>query len=96
MDDLIKATTSSSEDRETMLTTVDNPYSPFTEFEAWLAFDERKGYHTLSYLARVTVTSYELSEADQAVAIEQAIDEILFYNLLGIYKKVYKKVDEAG
>ena len=26
-----------------MLTTSDNPYDPFTQFDEWYAFDERKG-----------------------------------------------------
>lgn len=71
-----------------MLTTIDNPYDPFTQFDDWFAFDELKGYHSCSYLARIAKTSYELSEEEQSLAIEQAIDEIVELNVLGIYKKV--------
>lgn len=74
--------------KDVMLTTVDNPFDPFTQFEEWKAFDESKGYHTCAYLARIVKTSDELSEADEALAIEQAIDEIIKLNLLGIYRKV--------
>ena len=35
-----------------MLTTIDNPYDPFTEYDRWLEFDEEKGYFTNSYLQR--------------------------------------------
>ena len=73
---------------EHMLTTVDNPFNPHTHFEEWYAYDERSGYHTTSFLARVVRTSDELSEADQHVAIENAIDEIVRENVLGIYRKV--------
>lgn len=73
---------------EHMLTTVDNPYNPFTHFNEWLAFDTAAGYGTLSFLARVARTSPELSEADESLAIEQAIDEIVSENVLGIYRKV--------
>lgn len=76
-----------------MLTTVDNPYSPYTQYDDWYSFDERMGYHTPSYLARVVVTSDELSEADQALAIDQAIDEIVEENFLGIYRKFYKDTE---
>lgn len=72
-----------------MLTTTDNPYNPFTQFDDWLRFDEDKGYHTCAYLARIATTSDELSDADQALSNEQAIDEIVEFNLLGLYKKVY-------
>jgi hypothetical protein len=49
--------------REVMITTIDNPFDPFTQFDSWLAFDERKNYKTCSYLARVTNFSEELSES---------------------------------
>lgn len=71
-----------------MLTTVDNPYNPFTQFDEWYAFDTLKGYHTCSYLDRIAHTSDELSDADNELAINQAINEILDFNLLGIYQKV--------
>ena len=74
--------------KETMLTTIDNPYDPFTQYEEWNAFDMGKGYNTNSYLARVTTTSNDLSEADEALAIDDAIDEIVSINVRGIYKKV--------
>lgn len=75
-----------------MLTTIDNPFNPFTQFSDWFAFDESRGYHTCSYLARITKGSYELSETDDMLAQELAIDEIIKLNVLGIYKKV-KEVD---
>lgn len=74
-----------------MLTTIDNPFNPFTQFDEWFAFDESKGYHTCSYLARITKGSYELSEADDVLAQELAIDEIIKINVLGIYRKVKEK-----
>ena len=77
-----------------MLTTTDNPYDPFTQFVEWYAYDMQQGYATCSYVARITKTSEELSEADNELAIEQAIDEILEFNLLGIYKKVYKDSED--
>lgn len=73
---------------ESMLTTVDNPYDPFTNFDEWYAYDYRKGYHTPGLLARVAVVSDELSEADYDLAVESAIDEIVSENVSGIHKKV--------
>jgi hypothetical protein len=77
---------------EHMLTTVDNPYDPFIQWDEWYAFDRQAGYNTPSFLARVIVTSDDLSEADQSLAIEEAIDEIVKYNVLGLYRKVSSKV----
>ena len=78
---------------EHMLTTIDNPYNPFTSLDEWRAWDEAKGYYTLSFLARIIKTSDELSDADQSSAIEAAIDEIVKENVLGIYVKI--KADDV-
>lgn len=72
---------------QSMLTTVDNPFNPFTQFNEWLVWDQQTGYNTLSYLGRIVRTSDELSQADQDLAIEQAMDEIVSENV-GLYKKV--------
>lgn len=72
----------------TMLTTTDNPFDPFTQFEEWYAFDVDSGYNTCAYLARIAKSSNELSEDEEDSVVEQAVDEILEFNLLGIYKKV--------
>lgn len=73
---------------QVMLTTVDNPYNPFIHYDDWYAFDEAQGYHTCAFLARITKTSEELSETDQDLANELAIEEIVKENVLGLYRKV--------
>ncbi len=76
--------------RECMLTTFDNPYDPFTQFDHWFLFDTEKGYNTCSYLDRVAKVSEEFSDEENNSAIEQAIDEIIKYDFRNIYKKVSK------
>lgn len=73
---------------EHMLTTVDNPFDPTKNFDEWHAYDQAAGYHTMAFLARVVKTSHELSESDQDLAIEDAIEEIVRENVLGIYRLV--------
>jgi hypothetical protein len=80
---------------ESMLTTIDNPYNPFTQFDDWYAFDVGMGYNTCSYLSRIAIVSEELSDADIDLAIERAIDEILELNLTGKYIKVTKDSFES-
>jgi hypothetical protein len=70
------------------LTTVDNPFDPFTQWTHWYKWDLDAGFDTTGYLARIVVTSDELSEADQEAAIEEAIDEILTEHPEGPYKRV--------
>ena len=76
-----------------MLTTIDNPFDPFDQFDDWYAFDMQKGYNTCDYLAKLSYTSTELSSLDQVLAVESAIDRIVSLNLLGIYKKVKRTID---
>ena len=71
-----------------MLTTVDNPFNPFTEFDEWLQWDTVAGYNTPSLLARIASYSNDLSEPDQELAIQQAIEEIVRENVNGMFRKV--------
>ncbi len=72
-----------------MLSTIDNPFNYFTDFDNWQQFDLEKGYHTLELLARFLKTSDECSEAEQNEDIEDAINRIMNVDVLGIYCKVY-------
>ena len=71
-----------------MLTTIDNPFDPFTQYDEWEQMDQILGHHTTSFLARIVQTSDDLSSADQDAAIELAIDEIVKENVNGLYRKV--------
>ena len=73
-----------------MLSTIDNPFNPFTQWNEWKRYDEDKKYYTCSYLARIAKTSDDLSEADYDQVILNAINEIVRFNINGLYKKVYE------
>lgn len=73
-----------------MLSTIDNPFDPFKQWDEWNRYDEDKKYFTCSYLARIAKTSDDLSDADYDKTIENAIDEIVSLNINGLYKKVYE------
>jgi hypothetical protein len=74
-----------------MLTTVDNPYDPFDDFDEWFKWDAHAGYHTCGLLARLTHTSSDLSEPDQLLAVEMAIDSVIELNVDGVYRKVVRE-----
>ena len=80
---------------ECALSTVDNPYDPFDQFDQWFRFDTDKGYNSCSYLDRIARTSDQLSEEENNQEIERAIDEIIKYDFLNIYKKVKREVKTA-
>lgn len=68
-----------------MVSTVDNPFNPWTQFDEWYAWDEAHGYHTCALLGRVVRTSDSLSDADESIAIENAIEEIANENVSGMH-----------
>ena len=79
-----------NESNECRLTTVDNPYDPFTQFDDWFAFDTEKGYFSCSKLDRILRLSDDMSEAEVNEETERAIDDIVKYDFLNIFKKVKK------
>ena len=87
-----------NEKQESWLTTLDNPYDPFTQFDEWYQYDTTNGYNTCAYLARIAKTSNELSDADYNLEVDRAIEEILKFNPLNIYVKVKpkEKINSVG
>lgn len=73
------------------LTTVDNPFNPFDQFDEWLEWDRSAGYNTSDYLGRIVMYSDDLSLADQAEAVSDAIDQIIEQHGESLYKKVSQK-----
>jgi len=77
--------------RKVAITTIDNPYDPFTQFDEWYAYDEISGYHSCSLLARFANTSIDLNAEETNTLIEDAIDRIVNLNGLGNYRKLIKE-----
>ena len=73
------------------LTTFDNPYDPFEDYAHWFLFDVEHGYNSSSYLARIARVSDQFTEKETNEEIERAIDEIIKYDFMNIYKKVKRK-----
>lgn len=73
------------------ITTMDNPYDPFDQFDSWYMFDIDHGYNSCAYLDRIAHTSDSLSDSENDNEIERAIDEIIKFDPFNIYKKVKLK-----
>lgn len=74
---------------QAMLTTIDNPYSPFNEFDQWFLFDVEHGYNTCAILARVTNIEEDMTDEEVMIETERAIDSIISNDFLQIRVKVY-------
>lgn len=72
-----------------MLSTSDNPYNPFGQFDLWYAYDEAHGYHTSSYVARLAFFGEALSDDENQIAINDAVRKIYTVNPKGLYMIYY-------
>jgi hypothetical protein len=73
-----------------MLTTFDNPYNPFEDYTSWFMFDIEKHYNSASKLARIAKLSDDMTQKEVDEETERAIDEIIKYDFMNVYKKVTK------
>ena len=73
-----------------MLTTIDNPFDPFEQFTSWFLFDVERGYNSSGRLMRIAKVTDDMSQEEYDAEIERAIDEIIEYDFMNIYKKVTK------
>ena len=74
------------------ITTVDNPFDPFDDFDSWYRFDMDKGYNSCALLSRLALTSDAFTDKENDAEIERAIDEIVKYDVLNIYRKIKKEI----
>lgn len=70
------------------ITTIDNPFDPQDDFYSWLKWDWTKGYDTCGALARLYEEDESLSEEENDVLKEEAIDNLIAADPFGIYKKI--------
>ena len=71
------------------ITTIDNPYNPCTEYDAWYQFDTINGYYSDSRVARLYDYKFDDLEIEKELDYEKAIDELIKIDILDIYKKIY-------
>ena len=77
-----------------MLSTIDNPFNPFEDYSSWLMFDKEKGYDSAERLMRIAKLTDSMTQKEENEEIERAIDEIIKYDILNVYVKVSKTLNE--
>lgn len=78
------------------ITTIDNPFDPFDEFDKWFDFDIEKGYYTCSKLARIAEVTDEMTPDEEEKEVERAIDRLIEIDPLDIYRKVVRQTAGGG
>lgn len=81
--------------KEHRLTTIDNPFNPFTEFDEWFSFDCDHGYNCCGKLARFIDDRPNMTEKEEKEANEEAIDKFLSIDFTGIYCKIDRDTKPA-
>lgn len=80
--------------KEVRLTTNDNPYDPFDDFILWYMFDMEKGYDCCGKIDRLANYTDDMTENEIEIEKERAIDTLISIDLLDIFKKVERTVNE--
>ena len=74
------------------LTTIDNPFDPFEQFDSWLMFDKEKGYNSCERLARIAEITDDMTQKEIDDENERAIDEIIKHDILNVYQKATRNI----
>ena len=77
--------------KQVHITTIDNPFDPFEDFNSWFMFDVEKGYYSCSKIGRLVKTTENMTEIEEIEAIERAIDRLIEIDPLDIYKKLVRE-----
>ena len=80
---------------EYMLTTVDNPYDPFDQFDSWHLFDKEKGYNSCERLMRIAKLEDGMSEEEENIELERAMDRIIELDVFDIFIKAQREVEDT-
>lgn len=74
-------------DAEMMLTTLDNPFNPKTDYDKWRNWDISNGYNTEEYLDRVSNIPPDLDDDNEVSSlILDAMMSIVEHDMTGMYK----------
>ena len=76
------------ETQEYMITTVDNPFSPFDDFDKWFEYDVLHHHNTCQLLASFSTINETMSTKERLDAVEQAIDEVIRLDFQHKFKKI--------
>ena len=72
-----------------MLTTIDNPFNPKTEYDDWKEWDTYHGHYTEEYIARLVSMEKDFDVDDEyslELLISKVVQDILAQDSEGLYR----------
>ena len=80
---------SQTETKEVWITTVDNPFDPFTQWDRWLNFDEQNNYRTCERVANLAPCNFEnLTQKENSELVDQALVRLVEFYGPEVYRIV--------
>ena len=73
---------------ESYLTTKDNPFSYFDQYDEWLAFDEDKGYFTNALVARL-MAERPVSKFYSNERVVDILEEV-YFDIVRMFPDIYE------
>ena len=78
-----------------MMSSIDNPFNPFEDFESWHLYEQEKGFDPCSIVARLANLSDDMSEEEIDLETERVIDRFIALDPLNRFEKVIKSVPQT-
>ena len=81
--------------KECMITTFDNPYNPFDEFNLWLMFDKEKGYNSCERMMRLANITEDMTQIEIDAECDRAMDRLIELDFTNTFTRFFRDSDEA-
>lgn len=81
--------------QQSMLTTLDNPYNPWTHFDEWYNYDLLKGYDSCGKLARLAPSSSDALPEEYTDSLKEIAIDSIIEMYPNIYTRVYDNVSDS-
>jgi hypothetical protein len=78
-----------------MITTFDNPYNPFDEFNLWLMFDKEKGYNSCERMMRLANITEDMTQIEIDAECDRAMDRLIELDFTNTFPRFFRDSDET-
>ena len=76
------------------LTTIDNPYDPFDQFEEWFQYDVQHSYNCCGLVALLAETSDSMTEQEKDSILFEGMKQLIETDPLNQYTIVEREVSD--